>query len=105
MMIRILLILMEAIPLCDMIQIYTSVYVNTQLYLLLMQLYFALGDMFRLLKQPSSGQILLMPDTLLSLKLLAKRSASIFSPCEFRCRPWVRHVQEENMSKNGGLLD
>jgi len=40
-----------------MIQIYTSIYVNTQLYLLLKQLYFALGDMFRLLKQPSSGQI------------------------------------------------
>jgi len=49
--------LMEAIPLCDMIQIYTSIYVNTQLYLLLMQLYFAVGDMFRLRKQPSSGQI------------------------------------------------
>jgi len=43
-------------------------------------------------------RILLMPDTSLSLKLLAKRSVS-FSPREFRCRPWVRHVQEENMSK------
>jgi len=31
-----LLSLMEAIPLCDMIHTYTSVYVNTQLYLLLM---------------------------------------------------------------------
>ena len=40
-----------------LLQIYTSIYVNTQLYLLLMQLYFALGDMFRLLKQPSSRQI------------------------------------------------
>jgi len=38
-----------------------------------------------------------MPDTLSSLKLLTKRSASFFSPCEFRCRPWVRHVQEENI--------
>ena len=40
-----------------------------------------------------------MPDTLLSLKLLAKRSASFFLPHEFRCRPWVRHIQEVNMSK------
>jgi hypothetical protein len=44
-------------------------------------------------------RILLMPDTLLALKLLAKRSASFFLPREFRCRPWVRHIQEENMSK------
>ena len=39
------------------IQSYTNIYVNTQLFLLLMQLYFVLGDMFRLIKQPSSGQI------------------------------------------------
>jgi hypothetical protein len=44
-------------------------------------------------------RMLLMPDTLLSLKLLVKRSASFFSPREFRCRPWVKHVQVENMSK------
>ena len=49
--------LMEAILLCDIIQSYTNIYVNTQLFLLLMQLYFFLGDMFRLIKQPSSGQL------------------------------------------------
>jgi len=37
-------------------------YVNTQLYMLLMQLYFALGDMFRLLKQPSSCHVCLQRD-------------------------------------------
>jgi len=40
--------LMEAIPLCDIIQSYTNIHVYTQLFLLLMQLYFVLGDMFRL---------------------------------------------------------
>ena len=39
------------------IQSYTNIYVNTQLFLFLMQLYFVLGDMFRLIIQPSSGQL------------------------------------------------
>ena len=39
------------------VQSYTNIYVNTQLFLLLMQLYFVLDDMFRLIKQPSSGQL------------------------------------------------
>jgi len=50
---------MEAIPLYDIIQSYTNIYVNTQLLLLLMQIYFVLGDMFRLIKQPSSGQLII----------------------------------------------
>jgi len=48
---------MKAIPLCDIIQSYTNIYVNTQIFLLLMQLYFVLGDMFRQIIQPSSGQL------------------------------------------------
>ena len=39
------------------LQSYTDIYVNTQLLLFLMQLYFVLGDMFRLIIQPSSGQL------------------------------------------------
>jgi len=35
-------------------QSYTNIYVNTQLFLLLMQLYFVIGDMFRLIIQPST---------------------------------------------------
>jgi len=48
---------MEVIPLCDIIQSYTNIYVNTQLFFFLMQLYFVLGDMFWLIIQPSSGQL------------------------------------------------
>jgi len=33
-----------------------NIYVNTQLFLFLIQLYFVRGDMFRLFIQPSSGQ-------------------------------------------------
>ena len=39
------------------LQSYTIIYVNTQIFLFLMQLYFVLGDMFRLIIQPSSGQL------------------------------------------------
>ena len=49
--------LLEAIPLYDIIQSYTNIYVNTQLFSFLMQLYFVLGDMFRLIIQPFSGQL------------------------------------------------
>jgi len=52
---------MEAITLCDIIQSYTNIYVNTQLFLFLMQLYFVRGDMFRLIIQPSSGQLRIEP--------------------------------------------
>jgi len=38
---------MDAIPLCDIIQSYTNIYVNTQLFLFLMQLYFVLGETCR----------------------------------------------------------
>jgi len=48
---------MEVIPLCDIIQSCKNIYVNTQLFLFLMQLYFVLGDVFRLIMQPSSGQL------------------------------------------------
>ena len=34
-----------------------NIYVNTQLFLFLIQLYFVRGDMFRLIIQPSSGQL------------------------------------------------
>jgi len=47
---------MEAIPLCDIIQSYTDIYVNPQIFLFLTQLYSTRGDMFRLIIQPSSGQ-------------------------------------------------
>ena len=48
--------LMEAIPLCDMIQSYTSILRQcTTIYVTNVTL-FALGYMFRLLKQPSPGQ-------------------------------------------------
>jgi hypothetical protein len=53
---------MEAIPLCGIIKSYTNIYVNTQLFLFLTQLYFVCGDMFRLLIQPSSGQITIEQD-------------------------------------------
>jgi len=55
--------LMYAIPLCDIIkhiQIFTSIHNNY----CLTQLYFARGDMFRLLIQPSSGQLTLEQDLL-----------------------------------------
>ena len=42
---------------CDIIQSYTNINVNTQLFLYLKQLYFVRGDMFRLIIQPSSGQL------------------------------------------------
>jgi len=40
---------MDAITLCDIIQSYTNIYVNTQQFLFLIQLYFVRGDMFRLI--------------------------------------------------------
>jgi len=40
---------------------YTYIYVNTQQFCLT-QLYFARGDMFRLLIQPSSGQLTIEQD-------------------------------------------
>jgi len=55
---------MDAIPLCDIIKAYTDIYVSTQQFLCLTQLYFARGDMFRLLIQPSSGQLTIEQDLL-----------------------------------------
>jgi len=49
---------MDAIPLCDIIKTYTDIYVNTQQILFnTILFYFARGDMFRLLIQPSSGRL------------------------------------------------
>jgi len=45
-----------------MIKAQTDIYVNTQQ--ILTQLYFARGDMFRLLIQPSSGQLTIEQDLL-----------------------------------------
>jgi len=55
--------LMDAIPLCDIIKVYTNIYVNTQQYCLT-QFYYYLerGDMFRLLIQPSSVQLTIEQD-------------------------------------------
>ena len=56
--------LMEAIPLCDIIEvyiyIYLFIYVYTRQYSRIVSnynLYLVRGDMFRLLKQPYSGQL------------------------------------------------
>jgi len=38
-------------------QSYTNIYVNTHLFLYVIQIYFLRGDMFRLIIQPSSGQV------------------------------------------------
>ena len=57
---------MEAIPLCDIIEvhiyifIYLFIYVYTQQYSTIVSnynFYLVRGDMFRLLMQPSSGQL------------------------------------------------
>ena len=53
---------MEAIPLCDIVEvyIYLFIYVYTRQYSRIVSnynLYLVRGDMFRLLMQPSSGQL------------------------------------------------
>jgi len=51
---------MEAIPLCDIIEVYINIYLR--LYTTIFhnsnyKFYLVRGDMFRLLMQPSSGQL------------------------------------------------
>jgi len=46
----------------NFIKTYTDIYVNTQQFFCLTHLYFARGDMFRLLIQPSSGQLTIEQD-------------------------------------------
>jgi len=57
---------MEAIPLCDIIEVYIYIYIYIYIYVYTQQystivsnynFYLVLGDMFRLLTQPSSGQL------------------------------------------------
>jgi len=50
---------MEAIPLCDIIEIYINIYLclYTTIFLSNYIFYLVRGDMFQLLMQPSSGQL------------------------------------------------
>jgi len=72
--------LMDATPLCDIIkhiQIFTSIHNNY----CLTQLYFARGDMFLLLIQPSSGQLTIEQD-LLCAHNMGSQTVYILSTCE-----------------------
>jgi len=71
---------MDAIPLCDIIkhiQIFTSIHNNY----CLTQLHFVRGDMFRLLIQPSSGQLTIEQD-LLCAHNMGSHTVYIQSTCK-----------------------
>ena len=72
---------MDAIQLCDIIKVYTNIYVNTQQYCLT-QFYYYLesGEMFRLLIQPSSGQLTIEQE-LLCAHNMGSHTVYIYSTC------------------------